>query len=302
MTGKQILVVLLLQVSQLLCVRAGSYFYELEWLRADGTSATSYVFREGETAIAKCRVTTRSGPPINSFSFEWKRHNSTGERVIISQGERLVYTGKDRGRFSQITLAQVSSNTVEYRLTVRDIDRYDSDGYVFFCRLEQSSEADFVSFVPSKLLRVSWVAPSPQCSADVARKAKKGESVVYQCSASDTDGVLRTNGSLSLWKDGDELSDVVGNKQELESEVQYSLSHKVVVTDDYAAETYMCRFVAFGGFMNYDYNCTFDKPVCVVVDTTLPCGSKLVGGAETLSGNLILTCCISLAAAIFGIM
>ena len=241
-------------------VQTASYSARMDWLRSDGILDFFSLFDEGDTAICRCIITIDHGPQFSTAEFQWKQYGH-GEKTTIAQGEQITMNIDSRNRFSEANLTIVDENTTDYRITISNIDRYDS-GLRFFCSVAWPRAVGHVATE----LKVRWGRPITQCSSDVTEKAKKGTDVSYRCSAVDTDGRSSNMGSITMWKNNDTKLQATTTDTELQIGSLYNASYTTQITDGSVKDVYTCRYHGTGGFEEYNTNCTFNKPTCVVDD------------------------------------
>ncbi|XP_071804377.1 uncharacterized protein [Asterias amurensis] len=256
----------------------------MEWLRSDGTHPYfGSKFDEGDTVICHCQLTIYEGRAVESVAFELERYgDSFGDDLTpITSGERIVYfDGRDR--FSDVNITTVNENITDYRMTLSNIDRYDS-GNRYYCA---ASWANGTSSRTSRELKINWSRPEPQCSSDIPDKVKKGDDVTYRCNASDIDE--RSSGTFTMWRGNTKL-DASIMSTDLDVGKQFNASYSTTISDDSLADVYSCRYIGTGGFQDYDYNCIFNMPTCVVDDLNDKCNDGQSGGAMPSRDHLQIT-------------
>ncbi|XP_071804375.1 uncharacterized protein [Asterias amurensis] len=264
------------------------YSKSMEWLRSDGTHPYfGSKFDEGDTVICHCQLTISEGQAVDSVAFEMKQYGSSprADLTPITSGEQIVYSD-GRDRFSDVNITTVNENITDYRMTLSNIDRYDS-GNRYFCTAYwvYDSGARLTGWASTEL-KINWSRPEPQCSSDIPDKVKKGDSVTYRCNVSDIDG--RSSGIFTMWR-GDTRLDNDLMSEYLDVGRQFNASYSTTISDDSLADVYSCRYSGTGGFQDYDYNCTFNMPTCVVDDLNDKCNDGQSGGAMPSRDHLQIT-------------
>ncbi|XP_033640247.1 uncharacterized protein LOC117300660 [Asterias rubens] len=246
-----------------------SYSMDMDWLRSDGTRSFGSKFDVGDTVICHCQLTIYEGPAVESVAFEMKQYGSSSgaDLTPITSGEQIIYSD-GRERFSAVNITTVNENITDYRMTLSNIDRYDSGNRYYCAAYWVYASGSRSSGTASTDLKINWSRPEPQCSSDIPDKVKKGDDVTYQCNASDTDE--RSSGTFTMWRGDTRLNNDLMSEY-LDVGRQFNASYSTTISDDSLADVYSCRYIGTGGFQDYDYNCTFNMPTCVVDDLNDQC-------------------------------